>query len=112
MVMKPEPVFEAVESVLGSRYVARGATTRPPSPQTQPVTVVDARQGIPVILLTPQGRVFTQRVAEELSRQEHIALICGRYEAADMARAFTAFAMVVADSITRRPRRRGPWGRG
>jgi tRNA (guanine37-N1)-methyltransferase len=65
MVMKPEPVFEAVESVLGF--------TAPP---TQPVTV-------PVILMTPQGRVFTQRVAEELSRYERIALLCGRYEGVD-----------------------------
>ncbi|HSB02565.1 MAG TPA: tRNA (guanosine(37)-N1)-methyltransferase TrmD [Anaerolineales bacterium] len=64
MVMKPEPVFEAVEAVLG------------PSTQTQPVVV-------PVILLTPQGRVFTQRVAEELSRYERIALLCGRYEGVD-----------------------------
>ena len=64
MVMKPEPVFEAVESVLG---IASGQT--PPS--------------IPVILLTPQGRVFTQRVAEELSRHERIALLCGRYEGVD-----------------------------
>jgi tRNA (guanine37-N1)-methyltransferase len=63
MVMKPEPVFEAVESVLG------------PAP-AQPVTV-------PVILLTPQGRVFTQRVAEELSRHERIVLLCGRYEGVD-----------------------------
>jgi tRNA (guanine37-N1)-methyltransferase len=65
MVMKPEPVFEAVESVLGP--VAAG---------TQPVEV-------PIILLTPQGRVFTQRVAEELSRYERIALLCGRYEGVD-----------------------------
>ena len=65
MVMKPEPVFEAVESVLGF------ASHQPP---TQPV---------PVILLTPQGRVFTQRVAEELSRYERIALLCGRYEGVD-----------------------------
>jgi len=65
MVMKPEPVFEAVESVTGLA-----------APQTQPVT-------FPVILLTPQGRVFTQRVAEELSRYEHIVLICGRYEGVD-----------------------------
>jgi tRNA (guanine37-N1)-methyltransferase len=63
MVMKPEPVFEAVESVLGL------GTAQP----------VD----IPVILLTPQGRVFTQRVAEELSRHERIALLCGRYEGVD-----------------------------
>jgi tRNA (guanine37-N1)-methyltransferase len=59
MVMKPEPVFEAVESVLG------------PEP------------GCPVILLTPQGRVFNHAVAEELVQHEHIALLCGRYEGVD-----------------------------
>ena len=59
MVMKPEPIFEAVESVLGA----------PPS--------------CPVILLTPQGRVFTQKVAEEFSTYEHLALLCGRYEGVD-----------------------------
>ncbi len=68
MVMKPEPVFKAVESVLGLA-----------SPLSQPEPV----SNIPIILLTPQGRVFTQRVAEELSRHEHIALICGRYEGVD-----------------------------
>ena len=65
MVMKPEPVFEAVESVLG---ISSG--------QAQPVP-------IPLILLTPQGRVFTQRVAEEFSRHDRIALLCGRYEGVD-----------------------------
>src|SRR5438046_89396 len=63
MVMKPEPVFEAVESVLG--FDAH---------QTPPV---------PIILLTPQGRVFTQRIAEELAGHERIALLCGRYEGVD-----------------------------
>ena len=71
MVMKPEPVFEAVETVLGARNL------------TQPIPVTHARQGIPVILLTPQGRVFDQRVAEELARYERIALLCGRYEGVD-----------------------------
>lgn len=65
MVMKPEPIFEAVESVLGPL---------PASRQQMPV---------PIILLTPQGRVFNQRVAEELSQYERIALICGRYEGVD-----------------------------
>jgi tRNA (guanine37-N1)-methyltransferase len=65
MVMKPEPIFKAVESVLG-------LTPPHPSPPA-----------VPVILLTPQGRVFTQRVAEELARHEHIALLCGRYEGID-----------------------------
>ena len=66
MVMKPEPMFEAVESVLDVALPA-----------------ADTLTGIPVILLTPQGRVFTQRVADELSQYEHIALICGRYEGID-----------------------------
>jgi tRNA (guanine37-N1)-methyltransferase len=72
MVMKPEPVFEAVESVLGFD-----------SGQTQASSGVDSRPGVPIILLTPQGRVFTQRVAEELSSYERIALLCGRYEGVD-----------------------------
>jgi tRNA (guanine37-N1)-methyltransferase len=59
MVMKPEPIFTAVESVLGN----------PPA--------------CPVILLTPQGRVFNQDIAQELSQQAHLALLCGRYEGID-----------------------------
>jgi tRNA (guanine37-N1)-methyltransferase len=59
MVMKPEPVFEAVETVLGT----------PPA--------------CPVILLTPQGRVFSQGIAQELAAHEQLALICGRYEGID-----------------------------
>lgn len=67
MVMKPEPVFEAVESVLGI------------APGPVPAQMIS----VPIILLTPQGRVFTQRIAEELSRYERIALLCGRYEGVD-----------------------------
>jgi len=59
MVMKVEPVFAAVESVLG--------------PETR----------FPVILLTPQGRVFNQKVAMELAQHPRLALICGRYEGVD-----------------------------
>jgi len=70
MVMKPEPVFDAVESVLASDT----------NPSTSSVIGI---RGIPVILLTPQGRVFDQRIAEELSQHEHIALLCGRYEGVD-----------------------------
>lgn len=65
MVMKPEPVFEAIESVLGFS----AGPTQPP--------------GVPVILLTPQGRVFNQQIAEELSGHERVALLCGRYEGVD-----------------------------
>jgi tRNA (guanine37-N1)-methyltransferase len=59
MVMKVEPVFAAVEGILG----------------------IPAR--CPVILLTPQGRVFNQKLAFELVQHPHIALLCGRYEGID-----------------------------
>ena len=63
MIMKPEPVVEAVESVLGLR----------------PAGLPDH----PIILLTPQGRVFSQSVAANLAQQTKIAVICGRYEGVD-----------------------------
>ena len=59
MVMKPEPIFTAVEGVLGI------------SP------------ACPVILLTPQGRLFSQALAFELAAQPRLALLCGRYEGVD-----------------------------
>ena len=59
MVMKPEPVFKAVEEVLGSPAEC------------------------PIILLTPQGRVFKQQIAMELAGQPRLALLCGRYEGVD-----------------------------
>jgi len=60
MVMKPEPVFACAEAALG-----------------------EAMGRVPVILLTPQGRVFTQQVARDFARESHLALICGRYEGVD-----------------------------
>ncbi len=79
MVMKPDPVFEAVESVLGS--------ARPETHSVLPAGQEGTRSGdtgdVPVILLTPQGRVFNQAIAQELTRHEIIALICGRYEGVD-----------------------------
>ena len=81
MVMKPEPIFCAVETVLshepGWAFLSQEGE-RPPA-------VRDAllRLDVPIILLSPQGRTFTQRVAEELAGQRRIALICGRYEGVD-----------------------------
>ncbi len=57
MVMKPEPLFEAVESV--KRCESR------------------------VVLMTPQGEPFTQRRAESLSRERHLVFVCGHYEGVD-----------------------------
>jgi len=61
MILKPEPVFLAAESVLRDR---------------QPASV-------PVILLSPQGRKFDQGVAKELAAMEEIVLICGHYKGFD-----------------------------
>ena len=66
MVLKPEPIFAAVRELTGA------ASRKDYTPQTR------------VVLLSPQGRVFTQATAQEFSRQaSHIVLICGRYEGVD-----------------------------
>jgi len=66
MVLKPEPIFAAVKELTGA------AGREEYAPQTR------------VVLLSPQGRVFTQAVARNLSqRASHIVLICGRYEGVD-----------------------------
>ncbi len=65
MVLKPEPIFEAVESVKSDIYNE------------------EKPDKLPVILLTPQGRLFRQQIAQELSSYSHLILICGRYEGVD-----------------------------
>jgi tRNA (guanine37-N1)-methyltransferase len=65
MVLKPEPIFEAVETIKSDIRQNEG---------------VDK---IPVILLTPQGRLFSQAIAQELAQQSHLILICGHYEGVD-----------------------------
>lgn len=85
MVMKPEPIFRAVETVLsrppGWQLPPEDAYVNLPpwDPDRPPPLPSD----VPIILLTPQGRLFTQEVAHELSRYRRIALICGRYEGVD-----------------------------
>ena len=68
MVMKPEPIYAAVESVLGIPGEGRAGAKR---------------IGVPVVLLTPQGRLFSQEIARALARRERVLLLCGRYEGVD-----------------------------
>jgi tRNA (guanine37-N1)-methyltransferase len=69
MVLKPEPIFGAVEHVLSS-----------PGQQTDH----DNRGGKPrVILMCPQGQPFTQSKAAELAAESHLIFICGHYEGYD-----------------------------
>jgi tRNA (guanine37-N1)-methyltransferase len=64
MILKPDPIFKAVEAVISD---GKNLTEQPP----------------PIILLTPQGRPFNQKVAQELAHHERMVLICGRYEGVD-----------------------------
>lgn len=65
MVFKPEPIFEAVAAVK-AEVAAEPEATEPP-----------------VILLTPQGRLFNQQIAMELSCYRHLIMLCGHYEGVD-----------------------------
>lgn len=67
MVMKPEPIFEAVTSTLGYGMDE----------------LERLRDEVRVILLTPRGRRLDQNMVSELSLSSHLALICGRYEGVD-----------------------------
>ena len=59
MVMKPEPLFRSVEAVTAGAQEAK------------------------TVLLSPQGRLFNQLIAEEFAREDFMVLVCGRYEGVD-----------------------------
>jgi len=67
MVLKPEPIFACAEEL---QIASREARLAPDAKET-------------VILLSAQGALFTQEVAERLARLDRVALICGRYEGVD-----------------------------
>ncbi len=67
MVLKPEPIFECLESL--------SLSSRDKRKQHQ------ARES--VVLLSPQGKLFTQALAQQMMRHERVVLICGRYEGVD-----------------------------
>jgi tRNA (guanine37-N1)-methyltransferase len=60
MVMKPEPIFAAIEAIAQERGAASA-----------------------VVLMTPQGRKFSHAEAERLSKLDRLVVICGRYEGVD-----------------------------
>jgi len=72
MIMKVEPIVAAVEAV------------------------IPAGQGVPVILMSPQGRVFDQKMAQDLGHLDRIALVCGHYEGVDER----VIDLVITDEIS------------
>jgi tRNA (guanine37-N1)-methyltransferase len=79
MILKPEPLFAAVESLTGAKdaNALAGTSKR-------------------VVLLSPQGKVFDQSVAQEFATCEQVVLVCGRYEGVDERVA----EMLVTDEIS------------
>ena len=94
MVFKPEPVFAAVESVRASAAASATSAT------TRSFLTTESTES-PVVLLSPQGRVFDGRVAEELARHPQVILICGRYEGVDerVAEALATDEISVGDYV-------------
>lgn len=82
MILKPEPIFEAVEELTASE-----------AGKYEP--------GVRVVLLSPQGRSFTQAVAEELAASSQVVLICGRYEGVDerVAQALVTDEISIGDYV-------------
>lgn len=99
MVLRPEPVVDAIEHVRSQQHATRNT------------------QHAKTVLLTPQGETYTQAKARQLSQEEHLVLVCGHYEGFDeRIRSFVDEqvsigdyvltggeipAMAVTDSITR-----------
>ncbi|MGZ8842096.1 MAG: tRNA (guanosine(37)-N1)-methyltransferase TrmD [Pyrinomonadaceae bacterium] len=83
MVLKPEPIFAAVQSLVGA----------------------NRREQIPsgkrVVLLSPQGRTLTQSLAAEFAACEQLVLICGRYEGVDerVAQALVTDEVSIGDYV-------------
>lgn len=83
MVLKPEPIFGAVEELAGSRIADK----------------VDEK--LRVVLLSPQGKVFNQSLAADLSKSDQVILICGRYEGVDerVAQALVTDEISIGDYV-------------
>jgi tRNA (guanine37-N1)-methyltransferase len=73
MVLKPEPIFHAVESLIDETNGLHPQQAQGIAPTAKPR----------VILMCPQGETFTQQKAEELAQESHLIFVCGHYEGYD-----------------------------
>lgn len=95
MVLKPEPIFDAVEDLLRKREAETALSdpadqaleSEPNFNEAGGLTAVEQRGSSAarprIVLLCPQGETFTQQKAEEFAREEHLIFICGHYEGYD-----------------------------
>ena len=80
MLLKPEPIFEAIEDVLKDRHLCE--------------------EPVPVILTTPQGRPFSQPLAYQLAEHKRLVILCGHYEGVDdRIRAMVDLELSIGDFV-------------
>lgn len=94
MVLKPEPIFAAVEAVIAQAEAERQEGQAPAADDSDVPNLPHGLDGLNgpnrlerkrprVILMCPQGEPFTQAKAEELAQESHLILVCGHYEGYD-----------------------------
>ena len=88
MVMKIEPIYGALASMLGKKNVKRGKVKK------------SMPGGVKIILLTPKGKPFTQKCAKKLAKSKRMIFICGHYEGIDeRARTLVTDEISIGDYI-------------
>ncbi|WP_379154081.1 tRNA (guanosine(37)-N1)-methyltransferase TrmD [Paenibacillus sp. sgz5001063] len=98
MVLKPDPIFAAVEHVLAISGNSRGIASEggqsaetdeslrvnsPGEAAVESGSAVVSQAKPRIILMCPQGQTYNQQIAEELAQEEHLIFICGHYEGYD-----------------------------
>lgn len=79
MVLKPDPIFAAVEHVLAQSAADSGQDGTAEENAPEDNAAVKPR----IILMCPQGQTYNQQIAEELAQERHLIFICGHYEGYD-----------------------------
>lgn len=88
LVMKCDPIFEAVEAILGKEFVEAKLAAAPPQGESQQRSSAappqaDSQQAPQIVFLAPQGRPFDDAYADKLAAADHLLFICGHYEGID-----------------------------
>ena len=77
--MKCDPIFEAVEAILGKEFVEAKLAAAPPQGESQQRSSAAPQ----IVFLAPQGRPFDDAYADKLAAADHLLFICGHYEGID-----------------------------
>lgn len=91
LVMKCDPIFEAVEAILGKEFVEAKLAAAPPQGESQQRSSAAPQ----IVFLAPQGRPFDDAYADKLAAADHLLFICGHYEGID-ERAYTLADEVIS----------------